>query len=245
MRRRVMLWIGVGTIVAVAGIVVAKERYPDATSIAWESMLRRVHGGYTVEGRITQFGEAARARLRPFFDSAGVAYPPSETAWIAFKDRRVLEVWARSPRWRRIREYPILGASGRVGPKLKEGDLQVPEGIYRVVLLNPNSLYHVSMRLDYPNAFDRRMALADGRTDLGGDIMIHGKTCSVGCLAMGDEAAEDLFTLAYEAGTEHVTVIIAPADLRSAAGGASLPRSPAWVRDLYREIAGRLAEFPR
>ena len=51
--------------------------------------------------------------------------------------------------------YPVLGASGVLGPKLKEGDRQVPEGVYRVPELNPNSDFHLSLRLDYPNEFDR------------------------------------------------------------------------------------------
>ena len=70
-------------------------------------------------------------------------------------------------------EYPILAASGVLGPKLREGDKQVPEGIYGAEALNPNSKFHLSIRLNYPNTFDRRMAQSDGRTQLGGDIMIH------------------------------------------------------------------------
>jgi hypothetical protein len=245
MRGRVAIGAVGVCVLLVSGVVLAR-RNPDAIGIAVESVVRRARGGYTVADRLASFGEAARARLSPGFAAAGVDYPPFETAWLAFKDRRMLEVWARAPdsSWRKIRESPIRGASGHAGPKLREGDLQVPEGIYRVEALNPNSLYHVSLRLDYPNEFDRRAAALDGRTGLGGDIMIHGKSVSVGCLAMGDEAAEDLFTLASEIGIEHVTVIIAPTDFRVTVPGSSVA-GPAWIRPLYDEIARRLGEFTR
>jgi hypothetical protein len=109
--------------------------------------------------------------------------------------------------------------------------------------LNPNSEFHVSLRVGYPNEFDREHARADGRTRLGGDIMIHGNAVSIGCLAMGDEAAEDLFTLAARAGLEHVRVILSPVDLRSS------PRPPTrgmprWVPELYDRVAVELKKLP-
>src|SRR5690606_4961 len=95
-----------------------------------------------------------------------------------------------------VRALPVLAASGRVGPKLQYGDYQVPEGFYRIEALNPNSRFHLALRVNYPNAFDRAEAAREGRTHLGGDIMIHGSNASVGCLAMGDVVSEDLFVLA-------------------------------------------------
>jgi murein L,D-transpeptidase YafK len=71
-------------------------------------------------------------------------------------------------------------ASGKAGPKLREGDGQVPEGIYRIDGLNPNSSYHLSLKLNYPNDFDLEQARTEGRTELGGDIFIHGKAVSIG-----------------------------------------------------------------
>ena len=90
---------------------------------------------------------------------------------------------------------------GASGPKIQRGDKQVPEGVYGISYLNPNSAYHLSLGVNYPNAFDREMAAKDGRKNLGGDIMIHGKNVSSGCLAVGDEPAEELFVLAAEVGT--------------------------------------------
>src|SRR5690606_651865 len=124
-----------------------------------------------------QYGPRVARRLRPDFRAAGVVYPPHEVAYVAFKDSRRLEVHAKGAageRWRFVKSYPILAASGGPGPKLAEGGRQVPEGIYRAEFLNANSRYHLSIRVSYPNAFDREMAARDGRTRLGGDIMIHG-----------------------------------------------------------------------
>jgi murein L,D-transpeptidase YafK len=183
-------------------------------------------------------------RLRPACEAAGLPYPPGELALLAFKDSKMLETYARPPGegWRFVRAYPVLAASGEPGPKLREGDRQVPEGVYRVELLNPNSRFHVSLRLDYPNDFDRRMARADGRTELGGDIMIHGNAVSIGCLAMGDEAAEDLFVLAALVGKERVTVMICPTDLRLSPPVISNEK-PGWVKTLYATLAQELHAF--
>ena len=200
----------------------------------------------TIEDRLEQYGTNARARLAPHFIKAAVAYPPSALAFIGLKEEKIFQVYARSGTngFSFIREYPILAASGVAGPKLSEGDKQVPEGIYAIELLNPNSSYHLSMRVGYPNASDREQAAKEGRTKLGGDIMIHGKAFSVGCLAMGDDAAEELFVLAADTKIENMTVIIAPVDFRA---GKTLPENaklPSWTESLYPEIKKRLAEFP-
>ena len=193
---------------------------------------------------VAKYGPAARARLGPHFTRAGVAYPPKQIALLVFKKERRLALWARSDAaWRFIRAYPILAASGHAGPKLRQGDYQVPEGLYRIEHLNPNSSYHLSMKVSYPNEFDRRMAARDRRTRLGGDIFIHGKNVSIGCVALGDPAIEELFTLVAQTGHPRVKVIIAPNDLRTA-GAILHEESPTWVGQLYRTLAAALAEFP-
>jgi murein L,D-transpeptidase YafK len=124
--------------------------------------------------------------------------------------------------------------------------LQVPEGRYRVLWLNPMSSYHLSMRLDYPNAFDQAQARREGRTRLGGDIFIHGRAVSIGCLALGDEAIEELFVLASEVGVARLRVLIAPIDfrardLRPDERRADLP----WLDGLYADLRRDLARYPR
>lgn len=139
--------------------------------------------------------------------------------------------------------YPILGISGALGPKMRQGDMQVPEGLYRVESLNPNSDYHLALRVNYPNGQDRLRGKQEGRSQLGSDIMIHGNTCSIGCLAMGDEAAEDLFILAAETGIDNVLVILAPVDFRTRDLPDPMPALPPWAGELYGTIKEELRKL--
>jgi murein L,D-transpeptidase YafK len=202
---------------------------------------------YTVDERLAQFGAAVQGRLAPHFAAAGSRYPPQDLALVAFKDTRQLEVHVRNAQnepWRFVRAYSVLGASGALGPKLREGDKQVPEGIYGAELLNPNSKFHLSIRVSYPNAFDRANAASEGRTDLGGDIMIHGSSFSVGCLAMGDEAAEDLFVMAGLVGIERVRIVISPTDFREPAARAPATQHD-WAEQLYADLRAELTNYSR
>jgi hypothetical protein len=201
-------------------------------------------GPRTVAQVVAAKGPAVEERLAPLFRRARLRYPPRRISLLAFKREQKLEVWAAnggSPAF--IRSYRILGASGHSGPKLKQWDLQVPEGIYRVTWLHPNSSYHLSMKLDYPNAFDRRKAREDARTDLGGDIFIHGDDVSIGCIAIGDAAIEDLFVLAARVGISNVEVVIAPSDLRRGAPPTLPASAPAWTDLLYARIDSALERF--
>ena len=203
-------------------------------------------GDYTVESRLAQIGGRARARWAPYFRNAGVSYPPQSVVMATFKRERRVEVYAGSNPYdlALVRSIAIFAASGGPGPKLREGDRQVPEGIYEIAKLNPNSAYHVALRLAYPNEFDRLMGRRDNRHRLGGDIMIHGSDRSIGCVAVGDQAAEDLFVLAADAGLEHVTVVIAPRDFRRTGETQPMPGQPAWVHELYADIHRRLRVLP-
>ncbi len=197
-----------------------------------------------VERVVAELEDQVTARLGRSFARAGVRFPPSRLHILAFKQERLLELWAEDgagPRF--IRSYEVQAASGKAGPKLAEGDRQVPEGVYRVTWLNPKSNFYLSMKLDYPNEFDRSKAALDFRTDLGGDIFIHGRDQSIGCLALGDAGIEDLFVLAARVGAEKVKVIIAPNDLRSKAPPTELRYSPAWLPELYQKLRRELEAF--
>jgi murein L,D-transpeptidase YafK len=165
---------------------------------------------------------------------------------VGWKQEQTLEVYAAGKigPYHFIRAYPIFAESGTLGPKLREGDDQAPEGIYSITSLNPNSAYHLSLEVGYPNDFDRAMARREPRTHLGSAIMIHGNACSAGCLAMGDGAAEDLFVLAQDTGIAHVQVILSPVDFRRHALPHDLPPPPAWVGDLYAHIQRALQALP-
>jgi murein L,D-transpeptidase YafK len=123
-------------------------------------MIPRATGYVTIKDRVREFGAIVASRLAPDFKKAGVSYPPELVALLGFKQERTLELYAAGAdgEFRFIRSYPILAGSGEPGPKLRQGDRQVPEGIYRVQALNPNSRFHLSLRLNYPNAFDRARA---------------------------------------------------------------------------------------
>jgi murein L,D-transpeptidase YafK len=195
---------------------------------------------------VDEFGDRADASLRPSFEQAGLNYTPKRIAFLCFKEERRLELWGQDDGpWALVTDFEIKAASGKQGPKLKEGDRQVPEGIYRVEGLNPNSSYHLSIKLDYPNQFDVEHAKADGRASLGGDIFIHGKTASVGCLAMGDEVAERLFVLTSRVGKENVHVLIAPRDFRRQSVALPAVTVPIWLPELYGGIASELGHFQR
>ena len=202
---------------------------------------------WTVEQRVAQYGSVVDARLQPDFARAGVSYPPKELTLVVLKAERRVELYARNGKskpYRYIRFYPIQAASGEMGPKLREGDEQVPEGIYEVEALNPNSLFHLSLRVNYPNAFDRAQAQRDGRTILGGDIMIHGSNVSIGCVAMGDPVAEDLFILAARTGLPQIHLLFCPYDFRLGTrpdGGSDLP---AWTASLYADLEKALRKLP-
>ena len=114
-----------------------------------------------------------------------------------------------------FRTWPVCSVSGGLGPKLREGDGQAPEGFYAIKpgQMNPSSNYHLSFNLGYPNAFDR----ANGRT--GSFLMVHGNCVSVGCFAMTDTGIEEIWTLmqaAYENGQTSIDVHIFPFPMTAA-----------------------------
>ncbi len=114
-----------------------------------------------------------------------------------FKEESKLEVWKQtsSGRYALLKEYDICKWSGKLGPKIKEGDRQAPEGFYtiRPAQMNPNSSYHLSFNTGFPNAYDRAL----GRT--GSNLMVHGACSSRGCYAMTDEQIQEIYALGREA----------------------------------------------
>lgn len=185
----------------------------------------------------------AQLRIRQRFARAALPFPPERITLLALKQSRRLELWSDAKgEWRRVHSYAILGASGTAGPKLRQGDKQVPEGVYRILWLNPASRYHLSMKLDYPNAEDLAYAREEGRRNPGGDIFIHGKNVSVGCLAIGDSGIEELYILAEQIGVAQISVYIAPRDPRLAP--LSAPHgSPAWLDARYQQLNALFEQF--
>lgn len=129
--------------------------------------------------------------------------------------------------------------SGGPGPKRRAGDRQVPEGFYEIDGLNPNSLFHLSLRVDYPNAEDRAAATVPVK-ELGGDIFVHGGAASIGCVALGDDAIEEVFTLVARVPAGRRRILLAPVDLRV---NPAPPTDDARVATLYRRLGAELASL--
>jgi murein L,D-transpeptidase YafK len=114
-----------------------------------------------------------------------------------FKDESELEVWKQdtTAHYELLKVYPICRWSGDLGPKVREGDRQAPEGYYTITpaLMNPNSNYYLAINTGFPNAFDK----ANDRH--GAFLMIHGDCSSRGCYAMTDEQIGEIYSLAREA----------------------------------------------
>ena len=113
-----------------------------------------------------------------------------------FKQEAELEIWKqdRSGRFALLKTYPICRWSGDLGPKIREGDRQAPEGFYAIspAQMNPQSAYYLSFNTGYPNAFDKAL----GRT--GSQLMVHGDCSSRGCYAMTDEQIAEIYSLGRE-----------------------------------------------
>src|SRR5580704_15720833 len=113
-----------------------------------------------------------------------------------FKEEAELEVWKqdRSGRFALLKTYPICRWSGDLGPKVREGDRQAPEGFYNIspAQMNPQSAYYLSFNTGYPNAYDRAL----GHT--GSELMVHGDCSSRGCYAMTDEQIAEIYSLGRE-----------------------------------------------
>jgi len=210
----------------------------------WVPWKQKLVGQRSVKDVIAALEPGAGARIRDALSAAAIAPAPGKFWLLAVKDARTLDLFGEDASGRRVkvRSWRVLAASGSAGPKLREGDRQVPEGVYRIDHLNPNSAYHLSLALDYPNAVDRAHAAHDGRNRPGGDIFIHGKDVSIGCLAIGDDAIEELFWLAATAGKDAFTVVIVPTDLRQRP--APDVRAPPWVTELYGDLRAELVRFP-
>jgi hypothetical protein len=205
----------------------------------WSGIWKKLRGARTVEEVLADMGPAAVTRLEARFAAVKLSYPPSRAILVTYKRERALELWAPGPAGNvLVHAYPVIAASGTPGPKLREGDMQVPEGIYSVMELEPNSSYYLGIKINYPNSTDLANARLDRRTNLGGDIYIHGRDYSEGCLAVGDRAIEELFTLAARTGIGNITVIIGPQRFEGELTPG--PGLPGWTGALYGEISRRI-----
>jgi len=236
------MWGGL-VLILVMALGVAGLVWRDRLTALWHPVSQMVSSKRSVAEVMESLGAQALDRLQPYLAAAGFANAlPARLRFVALKQEGFLEVWGATPDgvWWPIRRYPVLASSGGPGPKLQEGDRQVPEGLYPITLLNPNSAYHLSLRIGYPSPEDLAVAAHEDRRDLGGDIMIHGSDRSVGCLAMGDTAIEEIFALTAKVGVARTEVLIVPFDLRL--DEAIDPRP--WVEARYDDLRRTLLAMP-
>lgn len=152
--------------------------------------------------------------VRNLFINKQVDFPPSQVFFRAFKLEKEFEVWSFSAKTNKfvlIKSFPICQSSGVLGPKRKEGDLQVPEGFYNIVVFNPVSNYFLSLGINYPNSSDS--ILTSNKNAPGGDIYIHGNCLSIGCIPLTDEYIKEVYiiaTMAKNSGQEDIPVHIFP-----------------------------------
>lgn len=151
--------------------------------------------------------------LKKQFEKQNLTWPPQAMYLRSFKYDRQLEIWVKSNAnepYKLFKTYKVCQQSGSMGPKRVEGDYQVPEGFYYINEFNPNSNYHLSLGLNYPNASDK--ILSDANRP-GSAIYIHGNCVSTGCIPITDAPIEELYFLASNVrnqGQEFIPVHVFP-----------------------------------
>ena len=165
----------------------------------------------------------------------------------AFKTEKILEVWAApnegNKPFQLIISYEFSAFSGVLGPKRKEGDLQIPEGIYHINRFNPCSKFHLSLGINYPNKADSFLSI----TNLGGDIFIHGDSFTVGCISITDDKIKELYILCVEAknaGQKEIPVHLFPYRLNNPKHYNMLIKYPEHKK-LWSELKSIFSNFER
>lgn len=166
--------------------------------------------------RVFRASYEKRFEIRKLFRDRGLEYPAAEIFLRVFKREQQLEMWVRpaaQDSFVLLKTYDICALNEAPGPKRLKGDLKTPEGFYYIESFNPQSGYHLSLRLNYPNESDR---ILGGAQQLGGDIFVHGGCKTAGCMALTDEGIKEVYVLAMEArdnGQQRIPVHIFPARL--------------------------------
>jgi len=166
--------------------------------------------------RVRTANQEKDAALRKLVEAKGLAYPPRAILLRAFKKESQLELWGAGSEagpYVLLKSYGICATSGVLGPKRRFGDEQVPEGFYDLDWFNPQSNFFLSMHINYPNTADRVLG---SRTNLGGDIFLHGNCASIGCIPITDDGIKEVYwlaVLAKDGGAKHLPIQIFPARL--------------------------------
>ncbi len=152
-------------------------------------------------------------QIDSLFKNIGIRYPPKKILIAIFKDIQILELWAiddATDTFKLVKSYPYTAYSGQLGPKRRRGDMQIPEGFYHITQFNPQSIFHLSLGINYPNKSDR---IFGHKQDLGSGVYIHSSSVTIGCIPIGDTGIEELYTVCVDArssGQDKIPVYIFP-----------------------------------
>ena len=179
----------------------------------FNSVSAQIAGGPKYFSKSPEASNRLEDSLKKQFEKQNLAWPPQSMYLRSFKYDKQLEIWVKSNNkepYKLFKSYKVCQQSGSMGPKRVEGDYQVPEGFYYINEFNPNSNYHLSLGLNYPNASDR--ILSDEKRP-GSAIYIHGNCVSTGCIPITDAPIEELYFLASNVrnqGQEFIPVHVFP-----------------------------------
>jgi len=180
-----------------------------STIFAQQNFLSEQRNFPRVRAAITEKGQSIKENLQ----NNGLTINNVHILIIAYKAEKELEIWAKEKKQtvcKLLADYQIVKSSGIPGPKRREGDMQVPEGFYKIDRFNPTSNFHLSLGINYPNQSDR---IKSNAKSLGGDIFIHGSEVTIGCLPMTDDKIKEIYLYAVCAknnGQNNIPVYIFP-----------------------------------
>jgi murein L,D-transpeptidase YafK len=157
--------------------------------------------------RVRQAYHDKYERLDSMLQNKGIRNFHYEMFIMTFKEEKVIEVWMR-PKDKKefilFESYTFCRSSGELGPKRKQGDLQIPEGLYKIDRFNPASNFYLSLGVNYPNASDK---IRGDKSKPGGDIFIHGDCVTIGCIPITNDKIKEIYLLAVEAKTNTQSTI--------------------------------------
>ena len=207
-------------------------------------IIHKIKGKNTVESVHQSLADKVFKNIESNLKNIGLDTFPDNISLIGLKEEELLQLYTTTSSGNHlVKQYPFTAFSSKLGPKLKEGDKQIPEGIYKVEHLNPNSSYYLSLKVSYPNEFDISKSKLDDIGDIGSDIFIHGKSATVGCIPIGDEAIEEVFIMAQHAFHNEIKVVISPRDFRTQTLYPEIDNIN-WEVELYDSIKSQLIQFP-
>jgi murein L,D-transpeptidase YafK len=153
--------------------------------------------------------------VKQYFTDAALPYKGFSLFIRAFKAEKIVEAWVKcsDEKYQLLKTFPFCTTSGQLGPKRKEGDLQIPEGVYTLNHFNPQSNFHLSLGVSYPNSSDK---ILSDKKHPGSAIYIHGNCVTIGCIPITDDKIKELYILAIEAknnGQQNIPIHIFPSRL--------------------------------